>query len=72
MGKKEIVNNDPVSNFRELVERYKRFESNIAFQHKQKKKIIDITYKQFREDIKALRNGTFKLRKYRKNSNHWE
>ncbi len=72
MGKKEIVNNDPVNNFRELVDRYKRFEDNVAFQHKQKGKIIDITYKKFREDIKALRNSTFELRRYRKNSNNWQ
>ena len=72
MKKKEIVNNDPVRNFRELVDRYKRFEENIAFQYKQRGKITEIKYKQFRDDIKAIRNSTFKLRKYRKNSHHWK
>ena len=72
MGKKEIVNNDPVSNFRELVDRYKRFEDNVAFQYKQKGKIKDITYKKFREDIKALRNRTFEFGRHRKNSNNWK
>ena len=53
MSKKEKVNNEPISNFRELVERYKSFNDNVAFKYKQKGKIIDITYKQYAEDIKA-------------------
>ena len=52
MGQK--VNNEPVCNFRELVERYKSFGENIAFKYKQKGKIVSVTYKQYADDIRAL------------------
>lgn len=59
MGKK--VNNEPVCNFRELVERYKSFGENIAFKYKQKGKIVSITYKQYVDDIRALGTAILNL-----------
>ena len=62
MSKTEKGNNQEIHNFRELVERYKNFDNNIAFKYKQKGKLIEITYQQYRQDIKALRNSHFKFR----------
>ena len=59
MGQK--VNNEPVCNFRELVERYKSFGENIAFKYKQKGKIISVTYKQYADDIRALGTAILNL-----------
>ena len=58
---KEIVNNDPVHDFRELVKRYQGFGENIVFKYKQKEEIIEITYKQYVEDIKALGTAILNL-----------
>ena len=66
---KEIVDNTPVQDFKELVERYKKFGSHVAFQHKQRGEIVDITYEKFAEDIRALRNSNIKHRS-RKSSNN--
>ncbi len=61
MSKKEKVKNQVMHNFRELVERYKNFEENIAFKYKQKGKIVNVTYKQFVEDIRALGTAILNL-----------
>lgn len=61
MNKKEKVKNQVMHNFRELVERYKNFEENIAFKYKQKGKIVNVTYKQFVEDIRALGTAILNL-----------
>ena len=36
-----------IKNFKELVERYKEYDSKVAFKFKQKGKVIDITYNKF-------------------------
>ena len=65
-SKRKLYDSDKINNFRELVERYENLYSNkIAFEYKetpQSKEHITITYAQFAEDIKALRNCTFKFR----------
>ena len=63
MSKKEKLKQDyqEIKNFKELVERYKEYDSNVAFKFKQKGKIIDITYKQFSEDIRALGTALLSL-----------
>lgn len=61
MSKKEKANFTPVQNFRELVERYKNFGENIAFKYKQKGKIIEVTYNQYVDDIKALGTAILNL-----------
>ena len=44
-----------MSNFRELVKRYESFrDNNVAFKYKKDKEIIEVTYKQFVEDIKKI------------------
>lgn len=50
-----------IENFRELVERYKKFENNIAFKYKQKGKLIEITYKKYIEDIKRVGTAILNL-----------
>jgi len=61
MSKKENINNNPVQNFKELVDRYKSFGDNIAFKYKHKGKLIEITYNQYAEDIKALGTAILNL-----------
>ena len=50
-----------IKNFKELVGRYKEYDSKVAFKFKQKGKVIDITYKQFSEDIRALGTAILNL-----------
>lgn len=55
MGKKSKEYYNEVSNFRELVKRYESFrDNNVAFKYKKDKEIIEVTYKQFVEDIKKI------------------
>lgn len=61
MGKNKKNKFKLISNFRELVERYKEFDENVAFKYKQKGKIIEITYKKFVEDIRALGTAILNL-----------
>ena len=61
MGKNKKNKFKLLSNFRELVERYKEFDENVAFKYKQKGKIIEITYKKFVEDIRALGTAILNL-----------
>lgn len=46
--KKEIIN------FRELIEMYEQYDTNVAFKFKEKGKIQEITYRTFVDDIKAV------------------
>ena len=50
-----------IKNFKELVERYKEYESKVAFKFKQKGKVIDITYNKFSEDVRALGTAILNL-----------
>jgi len=61
MSKKEKVNNEPVHNFRELVEKYKSFDDKIAFKYKKNGEIVDITYKKYAKDIEALGTAILNL-----------
>ena len=58
---KNKIANSKVENFRELVERYKQFGDNIAFQYKKKKEIQDVTYDQYVNDIKAIGTAILSL-----------
>ena len=70
MNKKQNIKDITVTNFKELIDKYKIFNDKVAFTYKQKGKIVNVTYKQFAEDIKALRNINSKFRS-RKSSYHW-
>ena len=63
-SKRKLYNSEKINNFRELVERYKRLYSDkTVFEYKEEphsKEHIKISYGQYVNDIKALRNGTFK------------
>ncbi len=61
MSKKEKANYTPIHNFKELVDIYKNFGEGIAFKYKQKGKVIDITYNQYVNDIKALGTAILNL-----------
>lgn len=50
-----------IKNFKELVERYKEYDSKVAFKFKQKGNVVDITYKQFSEDVRALGTAILNL-----------
>ena len=43
-----------IKNFKELVERYKEYDSKVAFKFKQKGKVIDITYNKFSDDVSSI------------------
>ena len=43
-----------ISNFKEYIERIKKFKKNIAFKYKENDQIKEITYEQYINDIKAL------------------
>lgn len=53
-NKKEKI--DKVYNFKELVEKYKTYGENVVFKYKLNGKIEEITYQQYADDIKAVRN----------------
>ena len=53
MNKKQNIKDITVTNFKELIDKYKIFNDKVAFTYKQKGKIVNVTYKQFAEDIKA-------------------
>lgn len=61
MSSKKKFKITQVNNFRELLERYKTFNDNIAFKYKQKGKVVSVTYKQYIEDIKALGTAIINL-----------
>lgn len=44
MGRNKNSNFTQISNFRELVEKYKSYNENVAFKYKQKGRIVEITY----------------------------
>lgn len=46
-----------VKNFKELVEIYRSYGENTVFKYKKEGEILEITYQQYAEDIKALRNS---------------
>lgn len=50
-----------IKNFKELVERYKEYDSKVAFKFKQKGKVIDITYNKFSDDVRALGTAILNL-----------
>ena len=58
MGKNKKNKFKLISNFRE---KYKGYSKNVAFKYKQKGKIIEITYKKFVEDIRALGTAILNL-----------
>lgn len=65
MSEKELINmrEENVRNFRDLVEkRFSKFANKSAFKYKQEGEIKEITYGQYIEDIKAIRNSNTKLR----------
>ena len=41
-----------ISNFKEYIERIKKFKKNIAFKYKENDQIKEITYEQYINDIK--------------------
>ena len=43
-----------ISNFKEYIERIKKFKKNIAFKYKENDQIKEVTYEQYINDIKAL------------------
>ena len=49
-----------IKNFKELVERYKEYDSKVAFKFKQKGKVIDITYNKFSGGCKSTWNSNIK------------
>ena len=62
MSKRENdIERQPIKNFRELVKRYEKFGDKVAFKFKQKGKVIDITYNQFSEDVRALGTAILNL-----------
>ena len=71
MSRKVSKDAETIYNFQDLVQRYKTFGDNIAFQYKEQGKIQSITYNQYAEDIRALRNSNFKFGN-RKNSCNWK
>lgn len=65
MNQKElsIIEKENTRNFRDLVgKRFSKFEDKVAFKYKQEGEIKEITYGQYIEDIKAIRNSNTKLR----------
>lgn len=52
---------NPITTLRELVDKYETLGESIAFKYKQKGKVIDITYKKYAEDIKALGTAILNL-----------
>ena len=61
MGRNKNSNFTQISNFRELVEKYKSYNENVAFKYKQKGRIVEITYKKYVEDVRALGTAILNL-----------
>ena len=61
MGRNKNSNFTQISNFRELVEKYKNYNENVAFKYKQKGRIVEITYKKYVEDVRALGTAILNL-----------